>query len=253
MLEWLSNDNECPVCKRDFSIEIKKYKLREEKVEKTDRDTSRISPNRKKLTIDNPNAKESYNALKGVSIFFGLILALVPTVVIALLVPFPIVIAVMIVSYIFYFGGMVIFNLARTNYRFYWDKITFSKKGIIVSTSGTSSRTITPEKIKDIKLKISESSDDYNQNKEYHIALEISTGKKLFQFGGISSSKNYEDIQVLSGRIDDQIKKLYSINPSYPSFNINDYLFQNRIFILISGVVFIVLNAILIPIGYFLI
>lgn len=250
LIDWLIDHNDCPVCGRDFTQEIEKYSIREG-VEKIDRDTSRIRITRKKLILYNPETEESYRITKGVTIFFGLIFALAPTVVIALIIPFPIVLAVVIASYIFYFAGMVIINHARTKYRFYWDKITFSKKGIIIGTSGSLSREVKPEKIKNIKLRITESSDDNNQNKEYHLALEINTTKELLQFGDISSSKNYIDIHILSERIDYQVKKHYNIEPIYTRFNANEYLLRNRKFILISGIFFVILNAILIPIGYF--
>lgn len=253
LLDWLTDHNDCPVCGRDFIQEIEKYKIREKKVEKTGIDISRIKISRKKLFLYNPETKESYIVVKGVTIFFGLIFALAPTVLISLLVPFPIVLAVMIFSYIFYFAGMAIFNIARINYRFYWEDITFSKKEIIICTSGSHSREVKAEEIKEIKLRITKSTDDENQNKKYHLALEINTTKESIQFGNVSTSKNYGDIHLLSKRIDDQVRKHYNIVPSYTSFNVSDYLLRNKKFILISGIFFVILNAILIPIGHFLI
>lgn len=150
LLEWLSKNNDCPVCERDFTNEIEKYNIRKKIAPIKERDTARIKLSRKKIILYNPDTKESYIVVKGVTIFFGLIFALAPTVAIALLVPFPIVLAAMIFSYIFYFGGMAILNHARTQYRFYWNNISFSKKEIIIGTFGKPSKEVKPKEIKDI-------------------------------------------------------------------------------------------------------
>jgi len=247
LIEWLSIDNECPVCERDFTIEIEKYLLREKRTK------SGITLARKRFTLNNPDLKASFTASKVLIIIFGLIVALLPTVAIALTVPLPAVFAAMIGSLIFYSGGIAIVNLAITQYRFYWTDIAFSKKGITIDANKESQKDISRDEINEIKLRISEFTTDNSKKTTYHLALEFDTERGYIDFGKIVSSGNYEIVHQFRNKLERQTKKLLNIDPVLTNFSASEYLRKSRRMILISGLIFIILNAILIPIGHFLI
>lgn len=264
LLSWLVNHSECPVCTRDFSKEIKKYKIRENYNDKGQVEiTQSANLPQRKFKFRNPEFIKYPRFVQFVLIISGISLILLSVGVFPLLIPFPLVLLCSLIYYILYFIGLNIIKSGKTKFNKnidnYWKYITFSERGIIIESFDLSTKEILTDDILTIKLdkyeKLSGAYFDLNfTEKDYFINLEITTQKNgKFNFDLIMSSTSIGLREQVYCDLHSHIMNLYNIEAIRFETHIKKYLRENKKLIIISGIIFVIMNAILIPIGHYLI
>jgi len=264
LISWLSNHSECPVCAKDFSKEIKKYSLRNYYNDSNQVEITQSANLPKiKFKYRNPEPTKYPRLVHFIMIISGISLVFLSVGVLPLLIPFPLVLPFSLFNYILYFIGLILIQLSKTkcnkNIDSYWKYITFSERGIIVESIDSSTKEILIDDILTIKLvkgdKVSGLTSVPNfTKKDYFIQLEITTQKKRkFNFDFIMSSTSIGLREQVYRDLHSHIKSLYNIEVIQTEISIRNYFRENRKFVLVSGLIFLLMNAILIPIGYFLI
>ena len=263
LISWLQKNSNCPVCTRDFSKEIEKYHLKDfnEDIQEEIIQSGNLSKQPFKLI--NKDIRRQPRIFEIVMMIVGMLIVMLSAVFI-FITPFPYVFAgVLLYGSIFIFGMYVIksskTNLAK-NIDNYWKTITFTKKGIIVESIDTTTHEILLDDIINIrqtKINMDEESEPVvGRRKQYYkIILEIITQNQgKYSFNPIFRSTNIGKREEAFRDLHSQIKNLYNIETIQPKTFVQRFLGKiktDKIFLLFSGIIFVILNAILIPIGYF--
>lgn len=259
LVRWLKEIPECPVCVHDFSDIVKKYRdvLFKE-------DQASIIPEQHEsetYTLFNKDPLKGRIALRIFLTIFGLIFVF-GSQSFSLVLPWNFALQLNIVLYLFGMIGMATIYFGNKKMMMditnQWAKMIFTSDNILITSETVHNLEIWEEDVTKIELYHKTSPPDEGSRREYHVAFRIFTIKnKIYDFGYISTA--YDEFVTLGiyRTLKQKIRKYYGIIVDDPRRHLGTYmsegLARNWKFILIATLIHLVLSAVCIVIGYYLI
>jgi len=258
LVRWLKEIPECPVCEEDFSEIAKKYRdvLFEEDHEPFV--TELHEP--EKYTLNNENPLKG-RIIKSIFItIFGLIFALVPNIMFSLLLPLNYALQINLFIFLFSIIGMALIYFGNKKLKMditnQWEKMIFTPDSILITSETVHNLEIWEEDITKLELYHKTSPPDEGSRREYHVAFRIFTVKnKIYDFGYITTA--YDEFTTLGiyQTLRSRIREYYGIITHDPRRSIGTYINEgfsrNWKFFLIATSIHLIISAICIVIGHF--